>query len=234
VPTAAQPPSTLPPYTLTYTQPLAPPALQLVQQRLRQQGAYNGRIDGIWGPDSQAALGRFQQTHGLQVTGQLNQATIASLGIPAEQLLNPGQPPTSAANATLVRRRCAEPRLGPGNPVPPAGLEFLYRPGGRNLGCRNPAGDRAVSAGTRPAGERATQPSDDRGARARPEHTTAVSVAHIDAAGNIRSDNRDRVDIDAECNRRVRLGMRRAAHLPWRDSDPPKQRAGRVAGACGS
>jgi len=101
-PAAAQPPSTLPPYILTYTQPLAPPAVKLVQQHLRQQGIYTGQIDGQWGPDSQAALERFQQTHGLQVSGQLNQATVAILGIPPEQLLSAGAPPASAANAPLV------------------------------------------------------------------------------------------------------------------------------------
>jgi peptidoglycan hydrolase-like protein with peptidoglycan-binding domain len=77
---------------LTYTQPLTPQGMQLVQQRLRQQGAYAGEVDGIWGPDSQAALERFQQMHGLQVTGQLNQATVATLGIAPDQLLNAGQP----------------------------------------------------------------------------------------------------------------------------------------------
>src|SRR5262245_7746849 len=87
-PRAAQAASTSTPYTLTYTQPLAPPAVKLVQQHLHQQGAYTGRIDGQWGPDRQTALERFQQTHGLQVTGQLNQAPVASLGIPPEQLLS--------------------------------------------------------------------------------------------------------------------------------------------------
>jgi peptidoglycan hydrolase-like protein with peptidoglycan-binding domain len=97
-PAAAQTSSAQAPPVLTYTQPLAPQAMQAVQQRLHQQGAYNGRIDGIWGPDSQAALERFQQTHGLQVTGQLNQATVAMLGVPLEQLLAPAQPTTAAAN----------------------------------------------------------------------------------------------------------------------------------------
>jgi peptidoglycan hydrolase-like protein with peptidoglycan-binding domain len=64
LPAPAQPAS--PP--LAYVQPLPPSAVQQVQQRLRQAGVYSGRIDGIWGPDSQAALERFQQTSQLQVT----------------------------------------------------------------------------------------------------------------------------------------------------------------------
>lgn len=105
-PAAAQPAQTPP--ALTYTQTLAPQAVQLVQQQLRQQGAYTGRPDGIWGADSQAALERFQQAHGLRVTGELNQATVATLGIPPDQLVTLGQPaPLPAAapieGATLSR-----------------------------------------------------------------------------------------------------------------------------------
>lgn len=95
-PAAAQTP------VLVYTQPLSPQGVQLVQQRLRQQGAYAGRIDGIWGADSQAALERFQQTRGLQVTGGLNQATAATLGLPVEQLLAAGQPGPAPAAAQPV------------------------------------------------------------------------------------------------------------------------------------
>jgi peptidoglycan hydrolase-like protein with peptidoglycan-binding domain len=80
------------PPMLTFTQPVTPQAVQLVQQRLRQSGAYTGAVDGVWGADSQAALERYQQSQGLQVTGQLNQATVASLGIPAEQLVSAAWP----------------------------------------------------------------------------------------------------------------------------------------------
>jgi len=83
LPAAAQP--TPPP--LAYIQPLPTPAVLNVQDRLRQAGTYTGRIDGIWGADSQAALERFQQTHQLQVTGQLNQATVATLGLDPSALL---------------------------------------------------------------------------------------------------------------------------------------------------
>lgn len=72
---------------LTYAQPLSPQALMAVQERLRQVGAYPGRADGVWGPDSQAALERFQQARGLQVTGNLNQATAATLGLNPPELL---------------------------------------------------------------------------------------------------------------------------------------------------
>jgi peptidoglycan hydrolase-like protein with peptidoglycan-binding domain len=83
LPAAAQPAQA----GLTYAQPLSPEALMRVQEKLRQLGAYQGRVDGVWGPDSQAALERFQQGRGLQVTGQLNQATVATLGMRPGELL---------------------------------------------------------------------------------------------------------------------------------------------------
>ncbi len=98
---------------LTYTQPLSPAALMQVQERLRQLGAYSGRADGIWGPDSQSALERFQQGRGLQVTGQLNQATAATLGLNPVELMaaRPGAAgaagvdgaPATVASSTLSR-----------------------------------------------------------------------------------------------------------------------------------
>ena len=77
VPAAAQ---QMPP-PLAYVQPLPMASVLSVQDKLRQAGVYTGRIDGVWGADSQAALERFQQTKQLQVTGQLNQATAATLGL---------------------------------------------------------------------------------------------------------------------------------------------------------
>jgi peptidoglycan hydrolase-like protein with peptidoglycan-binding domain len=99
---AAQPPMVQSPPAVTYTQPLGPQAIQLVQQQLQKQGAYTGRIDGVWGTDSQKALEHFQQMHGLQVSGQLNQATAATLGIPPDQLVSTAQPVPSATAATIA------------------------------------------------------------------------------------------------------------------------------------
>jgi len=77
---------------LTYVQPLAPGAAMRVQERLRQLGAYSGRADGVWGPDSQAALERFQQGRGLQATGQVTPATAAAMGLDPNNLAAPPQP----------------------------------------------------------------------------------------------------------------------------------------------
>lgn len=80
---------------LVYSQPLSQQAVASVQQRLRQEGAYSGTIDGAWGPDSVLALQQFQQRHGLQPSGTLNQATVASLGLDPDALL--GSPTTAMA-----------------------------------------------------------------------------------------------------------------------------------------
>ena len=85
----------LPPQ-LTYVQPLSRSAVQTVQDRLRQAGDYTGRVDGVWGPDSVVALQRYQQTHGLQVTGQLNQATAATMGLSVDALLGTPAPAAEA------------------------------------------------------------------------------------------------------------------------------------------
>jgi peptidoglycan hydrolase-like protein with peptidoglycan-binding domain len=84
---------------LVYVQPLPQQSVQAVQDRLRQAGTYAGRVDGIWGPDSQAALERYQQAHQLQVTGQFNQATAATLGLdPGALLAVPATVPTPPAD----------------------------------------------------------------------------------------------------------------------------------------
>ncbi|WP_205963463.1 peptidoglycan-binding domain-containing protein [Roseicella aquatilis] len=91
--------------SLLYTQPLAPAAVTAVQEKLRAAGAYTGKADGIWGPDSQAALERYQATHGLVPSTQLNPATAATLGLSPSELLAAGPgagpaPGTPAAMAT--------------------------------------------------------------------------------------------------------------------------------------
>jgi peptidoglycan hydrolase-like protein with peptidoglycan-binding domain len=54
-------------------------ALKEVQQKLHAEGLYRGRIDGKEGPATKQALSQFQQKHGLQATGTLDQETLAAL-----------------------------------------------------------------------------------------------------------------------------------------------------------
>jgi len=53
-----------------------------VQRRLRQDGYYRGRIDGLDGPETHSALRHFQRDNGLAVTGRLTPRTMSTLGVP--------------------------------------------------------------------------------------------------------------------------------------------------------
>jgi hypothetical protein len=52
-----------------------------VQTQLYDEGYYDGPIDGILGPDTQAAIADYQADHGLAVTAAIDEPTIASLGL---------------------------------------------------------------------------------------------------------------------------------------------------------
>ena len=79
-----------------------PPALsqdmvQQVQTRLQQAGNYNGNIDGLWGPATEAGVRSYQQQHNLHATGQLDNDTLASLNLRGtNQTLGTVQPAASA------------------------------------------------------------------------------------------------------------------------------------------
>ncbi|OGW49164.1 MAG: hypothetical protein A2078_04325 [Nitrospirae bacterium GWC2_57_9] len=58
-----------------------PATVKQVQQALSNQGFDPGPADGKWGSKSQGALKKFQQSQGMQASGQLDQQTLASLGV---------------------------------------------------------------------------------------------------------------------------------------------------------
>lgn len=152
---------------LTYVQPLAPGAVMRVQERLRQLGAYSGRVDGVWGPDSQAALDRFQQGRGLQVTGQLNQATASTLGLsPAELVAAAPGPASAAAAAPAVPATAAEP-------LSPAAVRNIQARL-RSLGFYQESVDGVWGPGTQAAIERFQQ---GRGLQATGQLTPATAAA---------------------------------------------------------
>src|SRR6267378_5455572 len=55
-------------------------AIQNVQQALKDQGFYYGEITGTKDADTTAAIRRYQIRNGLQITGDLNDETLKSLG----------------------------------------------------------------------------------------------------------------------------------------------------------
>lgn len=52
-----------------------------VQDALTQQGFNPGPTDGMMGPQTASALREFQQSKGIEATGQADQQTLAALGI---------------------------------------------------------------------------------------------------------------------------------------------------------
>jgi peptidoglycan hydrolase-like protein with peptidoglycan-binding domain len=97
------------PVPLSFVQPLTPSATTAVQERLREAGVYSGASDGVWGPESQAALDRFQQARGMPVTGSINLATAQALGVGVPRLLppatvEPSPAATAAPSAPLSQR----------------------------------------------------------------------------------------------------------------------------------
>src|SRR5437660_10298791 len=56
-------------------------AIQNVQQALKDQGFYYGEITGTKDADTTAAIRRYQIRNGLQITGDLNDETLKSLGV---------------------------------------------------------------------------------------------------------------------------------------------------------
>jgi hypothetical protein len=61
---------------------LAPDQIVMnVQAQLRDDGYYNGAIDGVLGPQTRYALAQFQADHGLAVTSAVDEPTLATLGL---------------------------------------------------------------------------------------------------------------------------------------------------------
>ncbi len=61
----------------------SPPADQVAQAQtiLQSMGFYTGKVDGIMGSRTAAAIRRFQIKQGLKVSGKLNRQTMEHLGL---------------------------------------------------------------------------------------------------------------------------------------------------------
>ena len=102
---------------------MADPAIENVQQALKDQGFYYGEVTGQKDADTTAAIRRYQIRNGLQITGDLNDETLKSLGADSSG----GSPvvkasPTAAPQVTRERETSdlqTDPRgnSGPTNPL---------------------------------------------------------------------------------------------------------------------
>ncbi|MGD8567118.1 MAG: peptidoglycan-binding domain-containing protein [Gammaproteobacteria bacterium] len=83
-----------------------------VQMRLMHEGYNPGPADGIMGKKTRRAIAKFQWDNNLEVTGALNQATFAALGLTVYSYANIGAarlkvldiPPVEYTRAELVKR----------------------------------------------------------------------------------------------------------------------------------
>lgn len=88
-----------------------------VQTELKSQGFYYSEVSGVNGPETVAAVKRFQIRNGLEVTGTLTKETLNSLGLgggaPALEAPKKTSPPPPATSV---------PRDQPARPNPPIDL----------------------------------------------------------------------------------------------------------------
>src|ERR1700751_2427157 len=78
----------------------ADPLIENAQQALKDQGFYYGEITGTKDADTTAAIRRYQIRNGLQITGDLNEETIKSLGVDssgAREIAKASPTPVAAA-----------------------------------------------------------------------------------------------------------------------------------------
>ena len=95
-------------------------AVQNVQQALKDQGFYYGEVTGEKDADTTAAIRRYQIRNGLQISGDLNDETLKSLGVDssgARAIVKASPTPAPATPETSDLR--AEPRQSspPTNPL---------------------------------------------------------------------------------------------------------------------
>lgn len=91
--------------------------VRAVQEVLKDRGMYEGEVDGIMGPKTQAALRAFQKKEGLQETGRLDQQTMGRLGVQktgATGTTSPAASPTTTPEQTDKPATGAAPEKTPG------------------------------------------------------------------------------------------------------------------------
>lgn len=96
------------------------------QQQLKSLGYYDGAVDGLWGPETQAAVERYQRERGLSATGRIDSPTRASLrettagraGTTAATARDPQAPVTltNEADIRTVQNRLAQLDFYQGEP----------------------------------------------------------------------------------------------------------------------
>jgi peptidoglycan hydrolase-like protein with peptidoglycan-binding domain len=121
--------------------------VESVQQALKDEGFYYGEVSGEMNANLTAAIRRYQIRNGLQVTGELNDETLRSLGIKSSGSVRPttkAASPTPAASAAPNEPPSEDSETA--NPAPPV-QPFSNAPQDQQVFPSNPMGP-ANSPGT--------------------------------------------------------------------------------------
>jgi len=86
-----------------------------LQQELDKQGFNSGQADGVFGPETKAALEKFQKEKGMNPTGEPNQQTLAALGV------NQSQSAKGERSAKAGQSRSVQQNESQGQPQPQNG-----------------------------------------------------------------------------------------------------------------
>jgi len=100
--------------------------VESVQQALKDEGFYYGEVNGDMNANVTAAIRRYQIRNGLQVSGELNDETLRSLGIkssgawrPATRAASPTPAPPGETPSDETNNASPVPPVQPFNNAPP-------------------------------------------------------------------------------------------------------------------
>ena len=93
--------------------------IERLQQALNDNGFDSGEVDGVFGPQTSAALSRFQSKAGLQPTGRMDEQTLAAVGL-SGQVPKPttGQGQTTGQGGAGAQPANPSPQQGPSGKSP--------------------------------------------------------------------------------------------------------------------
>lgn len=131
-----------------------------LQQRLNERGFDAGRVDGLWGPETSAALKQFQQRQRLRASGELDHRTWVALGMvgtgPVLATPAPSAPAPTPAAPTPAATTPAATTPAATTPMP---AMKLAPPPAPTLGTAAPVTSPPSSAASTPAPAPAPAPA---------------------------------------------------------------------------
>src|SRR5260370_19349620 len=107
--------------------------VESVQQALKDDGFYYGEVNGDMNANLTAAIRRYQIRNGLQVSGELNDETLRSLGIKSSGSSRPTTKPASPTPAAGALPTDPPPDETETSRPPPPALHFEEAPQNKTL-----------------------------------------------------------------------------------------------------